>query len=123
MTDAEPFRLMNRLTAQDRMVLECRYDGEIPKDAVMAMLNKTPEPIDVTVARLTGAATELSQQVRMYAIRRRQYRSKITMAPMHMKDKARSDYRSVTDVMRNRLESLVECRSKLRAIESSMAQE
>lgn len=123
MTSVETFRLMNLLTAEDRAVLECRYDEEIPKDAVLAMLNKTPEPVDVTVARLSSAAIELSRQVRMYAIRRRQYRSKITMAPMHMKDKARADYRSVTDVMRNRLESLVECRRKMRDIESSMAQE
>lgn len=37
-TSRETFRLMDRLTADQRFALECRYDGAIPHDVVAAMV-------------------------------------------------------------------------------------
>jgi hypothetical protein len=50
-TASNTFRLMARLTADERAVLEARYDGEIPEEAVLALLSKHPMEDERAVMR------------------------------------------------------------------------
>jgi hypothetical protein len=50
-TASNTFRLMARLTADERAVLECRFDGEIPEEAVLALLSKHPMEDERAVMR------------------------------------------------------------------------
>ncbi len=119
MTSAETFRRMSRLTAQDRMVLECRYDGEIPKDAVLAVLGNYTDQDEIAELR--------EQAARKFDSAKKWLRRGHAESATYRMSGNNHAARIIRERYRNEARDMLEARSvivaKMRAIESAMVQE